>query len=254
MPEHINAANSSVATSYAEVFGSPGTRVRMTGLLRTQWPILVVFILCGYLLRAALPWPPISSTIAGILFLALAVCVAAAANYSRRNLQAFLKGARGEELVARQLALLPVEYAVFHGIATRSSLNSKGGSDLDHVVVGPTGVFVIETKNWTGDIEIKHGELIYEGISPSRPPIDQVKTAATQLHKRLAHLLPDESAVNPILCFASNCLPSDQQGSSGVRICNATALTSIITESGSNTLNVETCKRIKDALQIDCER
>ena len=42
---------------YARIVGSPGVRVRMAGLLRTQWPLLIVVALAGYLLRAALPHP-----------------------------------------------------------------------------------------------------------------------------------------------------------------------------------------------------
>jgi hypothetical protein len=56
-------------TDYANVFGSPGTRVRMAGLLRTQWPLLIVVALAGYLLRAAAPVPRIGSTAVGVLFI-----------------------------------------------------------------------------------------------------------------------------------------------------------------------------------------
>ncbi len=214
---------------YARIVGSPGVRVRMAGLLRTQWPLLIVVALAGYLLRAALPHPHIGSTMAGLLFLALAVAVAAAANHSRERMQAFLKGAKGEETAGRALALLPETFTVFHGLAAAGpGILTQGGADFDHVAVGPTGVFVIETKNWSGEIAVQNGELICDGDRPSRPPLDQVKAAATLMRSRLKDATGLDVPVSPVLCFASNPLAAGQQGSAGVFVCNADQLTDVI--------------------------
>jgi hypothetical protein len=53
------------------------------------------------------------------------------------------RGIRGEEAVADVLAALPSSYWVLHGVWT-------GHGDVDHVVIGPTGVFALETKAWEG--------------------------------------------------------------------------------------------------------
>lgn len=48
-----------------------------------------------------------------------------------------------------------------------------GGGDIDHIVLGPNGVFVLETKNWSGDISsngdewLRGGKRNFSG-SPSR--------------------------------------------------------------------------------------
>ena len=239
---------------YARVVGSPGSRVRMAGLMRTQWPLLIVVALAGYLLRAAFPYPSIGSTLAGVLFLSLAVAVAAAANHSRVRLAAFLKGARGEELVARRLALLPETFAVFHGLAARGAgMLMQGGGDLDHVVVGPTGVFVIETKNWDGTITIQNGELACDGVPPSRPPLDQVKSAAVQLRTHLRSTTKLDIPVSPILCFASNHLSPGRQGSAGVLVCNANQLTDLILTSNDSPLADPDRGVIIEALEKDCD-
>jgi hypothetical protein len=241
-------------THYASVFGSPGTRVRMAGLLRTQWPLLIVVALAGYLLRAAAPTPAFSSTIAGVLFLALAVAVAAAANHSRKRLQNFIKGAKGEEAVARELALLPEAFTVFHGIASRKrGILGQGGADLDHVVLGPSGTFVIETKNWNGDITIKNGELSCDGELPSRPPLAQSKAAAATLRTQLLSSCGIETEVHPILCFASNRLPIGQQGASGVLVCNADQLISVIQDANEATLSGSDQQSIISTLTQACE-
>lgn len=57
----------------------------------------------------------------------------------------WFKGAVGERDVARALESLGSEYTVLHAVPV-----GKGSTDIDHVVIGPTGVFSINTKNHSG--------------------------------------------------------------------------------------------------------
>jgi len=226
----------------------------MAGLLRTQWPLLIAVALTGYLVRAALPIPRIGSTVAGILFLTLAVAVAAAANHSRNRLQAFLKGAKGEEAVARALVLLPERFIVMHGLAThKRGILGQGGADLDHVVVGPAGIFVVETKNWNGAIAIENGVLICDGDLPSRPPLTQVKSAAAALRAQLLASTGLALEVLPILCFASNRLTPGQQGAAGVLVCNANQLTRVILAHDGEAIPEANRQAIVQRLRKDCD-
>ena len=59
--------------------------------------------------------------------------------------RAWRVGADGEELVAARLAKLPAPWAVVHGVPI-----GKGDADIDHVVVGPGGVFTLNTKYHAG--------------------------------------------------------------------------------------------------------
>ncbi len=56
--------------------------------------------------------------------------------------RAYRVGADGEEATARQLARLPGEWYSLHSVPVGSH-----GSDIDHVVIGPGGVFTINTKH-----------------------------------------------------------------------------------------------------------
>jgi hypothetical protein len=64
-------------------------------------------------------------------------------------------GAHGEERVADVLARLSDEYWVLHDVrlVAKEPLQFEGkrllSAQVDHLVVGPTGVFVIEAKNWS---------------------------------------------------------------------------------------------------------
>lgn len=59
------------------------------------------------------------------------------------------KGKRGEAIVKGILSQLPVEYHVLNDVVLQTE---KGTTQIDHVVVSPFGVFIIETKNYSGKI------------------------------------------------------------------------------------------------------
>lgn len=64
------------------------------------------------------------------------------------------KGVRGERKVARYLNTLPRGFFVFNDVTLP---HTKG--NLDHIVVGPTGVFAIETKNYLGRFQLNGDDL-----------------------------------------------------------------------------------------------
>ena len=62
-------------------------------------------------------------------------------------------GKIGEATVAGALSMLTPEYAVFNNVLLKwKSRNRVGSTQIDHLVVSPYGLFVIETKNHKGVI------------------------------------------------------------------------------------------------------
>ena len=59
--------------------------------------------------------------------------------------RAWRVGARGEEKVAAELAKLNPQWHVLHAVEVGTN-----GSDIDHVVIGPAGVFTLNTKRHPG--------------------------------------------------------------------------------------------------------
>lgn len=215
------------SVSHARIYGSPGARVRLLGLARSLWPLILVFIALGYLIRAALPVPTLSTSVTGLLFLGLAVAVAAASNYSRDRLKNHIKGARGEESVARTLNRLPANWHVFHGVEARA-LAAGGGADIDHVVVGPNAIFAIETKNWSGRITTEDNTILCDGEPPDRDPLDQARNAAASLREQLQAASTPTPPIIPILCFCGDARPTGLTGLAGVMICNEEQLCAIM--------------------------
>ena len=67
-----------------------------------------------------------------------------------------------EQLVGSALELLrPHGFAVLHDL----QLPGRPGARIDHVVVGPAGVFVMDTENWAGAVTVDAETLRQNGYS-----------------------------------------------------------------------------------------
>jgi hypothetical protein len=111
-------------------------------------------------------------------------------------------GLRGEELVAQQLnPLFREDYRIYHDFPLNEL--SKG-ANIDHIVIGPTGVFVIETKMRRKHKKLKtnqeshkvtfDGEQLIYPTFTDRHGIDQTaanaKYLADFLRKRTGAIIP----------------------------------------------------------------
>jgi hypothetical protein len=71
--------------------------------------------------------------------------------------RAWQRGAKGERRTARLLDRLGRDgYVSFHDLAMPNS-----PANLDHLVLGPSGVFVIDSKQWTGQVHQSSDGLIW---------------------------------------------------------------------------------------------
>ncbi len=124
----------------------------------------------------------------------------------RRVAPSWWKGKVGERRVRRLLARLdPSRYTVFHGLYL--PVGSSGTTELDHVVVSPHGVFVIETKNYSGMIFASPGDRSWTVTYPGGArrqipsPVRQNRGHA----KALARFLPvDQVAVTPLVVLVGS--------------------------------------------------
>lgn len=215
----------SLSSRFAQVYGSPGEAPRVLGLLRAFWPLLVICFATGYLVRAWFPLPALSVSQVGILFFLVAVAAAILLAWGDRRLGNYLKGAKGEEWVAHELAFLSSEYTVFNGLRM-----SGGKQNFDHIVVGPAGVFIVETKNWKGSVEFRDGKLYAGGKEPSRPPLKQVKAATAELVSFMDDIGCGEIPVHSVLCFLGTKLPEDLMNVNGVVVCLGPRLIEVLQE------------------------
>jgi hypothetical protein len=104
------------------------------------------------------------------------------------------KGKGGEPAVGDLLKRLAFDYQIIHGLPTRDGY-------IDHVVVGPTGVFVIETNGFTGRVFPKDGRLARKG-SFFDPDLRVARSEAIEVRRRL-EASGIELWVDAILVFPS---------------------------------------------------
>ena len=97
---------------------------------------------------------------------ALAARAQVAAEAARRTAEDWAKGADGERRVAAELAALGPDFLAVHD---RLLHPGRSRVNLDHIVVTSAGVFVLDAKNWSGDVTVHRGLLwVHSGPTDDR--------------------------------------------------------------------------------------
>jgi hypothetical protein len=150
--------------------------------------------------RTLLPTPPMPRVVS---IVALVVSAGAAYRVWRSfpELQALREGRDGERAVGEYLERLRADgYRAFHDVI-------GDGFNIDHVLVGPAGVFTVETKTYskTRGVEPKirfDGEVItVAGFEPDRNPIVQARAQAAWLRAILQESTGQKLPVRPVLVY-----------------------------------------------------
>jgi len=206
-------------------------------------PLLAGAFAAGWCFRAALPVPEIPPSRAGFLLTLLVCSMAAFLFHMRRRQLDFIRGARGEEETARVLARLPDDTRVLHGLTGGKDLFE----DIDHAVVSPRGVFIVDTLNWSGRATIADGSILYNGRPPDRNPVERIQRMAGALRDAL-RATGLQVQVQPVLCLPHAALDRDSEGVSGVIVCRQTALATVLRETSGTELADADVVRIADLL------
>lgn len=117
------------------------------------------------------------------------------------RLRALRQGIEGEKAVGQFLERLREQgYQVFHDLVGE-------GFNVDHVLIGPAGVFSIETKTWSkpqrGDARIVYdgNTLTVAGREPDRDPLVQARAQAHWLRGLLSDSTGRRMEVQPVVVF-----------------------------------------------------
>jgi hypothetical protein len=98
--------------------------------------------------------------------------------------EAMRRGAAGEWQVGDALSNLPDEFFVVNDVSTSSG-------NLDHIVIGPTGVFVLDAKNWRGVVAADgSGELLLNGKATEKPVVRQLVGRMMGIREKVVRLAP----------------------------------------------------------------
>jgi hypothetical protein len=134
---------------------------------------------------------------------------------------AWRQGAAGERRTARLLD--PLErhgWAVLHDLAI-----PRSRANLDHLVIGPGGVFVIDSKQYRGRLQLDPTGRLWHGRYPLAPTLQAVSFEADQA----AQVLPDPGvAVVPIVAVHGAQVPWGKVVTDGVPVLPARRLPSLL--------------------------
>jgi hypothetical protein len=130
---------------------------------------------------------------------------------------AWRRGAAGERRTARLLSHLERHgWAVLHDLAIPSSR-----ANLDHLAIGPGGVFVIDSKQYCGRLQLDPSGRLWHGRYPLTPTLRAVSFEADQA----AQVLPDPGvAVVPIVAVHGAQVPWGKVVMDGVPVVPARRL------------------------------
>jgi hypothetical protein len=160
----------------------------------------------------------------GLVFAALA---AAAAGWRLRfrpsaDAVAWRRGAVGERRTARLLGQLERHgWVVLHDLAVPGS-----AANLDHLVIGPGGVFVIDSKQYRGRLQLDPSGRLWHGRYPLAPTLRAVGFEAD----RAAQVLADPQVVVPIVAVHGAQVPWGKVVIGGVPVVPARRLPSLLRE------------------------
>jgi hypothetical protein len=124
-----------------------------------------------------------------------------------------LAGAAGEDRVLAALDTLPAEYTLFNQIRLPDERSRTGFREADFVVVGNNGVFIIENKDYRGEIQgdatVANWELHKIGIGGTpyttacRNPVRQVRVYVMLL-SRLVAMRGIKVRITPLVSLSQN--------------------------------------------------
>ncbi|TFD93867.1 heat-shock protein [Cryobacterium lactosi] len=97
-----------------------------------------------------------------------------------REIRHRLAKALAEESTAQLISGLGIGYTAWHDIATRDDVEK-----VDHVVLGPAGLFAILSEDWGSPVQLKRGELAGEALESGEEPLAEFAAAARILAKSL---------------------------------------------------------------------
>jgi hypothetical protein len=117
-----------------------------------------------------------------------------------REIRALLAKALAEEATARAVSGLGIGFTIWNDVA----VHPKSDSKLDHIVLGPAGLFAVRSEDWGSEVKLSKGEIVGAGIADDEEPFHELhrdaKTFSRYVGVRFTGLIivvPDSALVVP---------------------------------------------------------
>lgn len=111
-----------------------------------------------------------------------------------------LADAIAEESTAQLVSALGIGFTAWHDVDA-GDRNVK----VDHIVLGPAGLFAIMSEDWGGAVTLRRGELVGETVPEYDQPIDALKRSTKAISRSvgvrftaLVIVVPDDDLADPL--------------------------------------------------------
>ncbi|WP_309711011.1 DnaJ domain-containing protein [Pseudolysinimonas sp.] len=119
-----------------------------------------------------------------------------------------LASAIAEEDTAVVLADLGIGFTVWNDV--QSDPTRGGAGKIDHIVLGPSGLWGIQSEDWGDGVSTRRGELIGPGIHPDERPMHELASRARRFERLakvrftgLAIVIPDDMSPEGVVTLGS---------------------------------------------------
>ncbi len=118
------------------------------------------------------------------------------------HLRRLLADALAEEATARIVADLGMGYTVWHDVMA-SGRGADPDAKIDHIVLGPSGLYGVLSEDFGGPVRFRRGELTGEGVpgAPIAELVARIRVMARSAGVRFGGaivVLPDDDVLDPI--------------------------------------------------------
>ncbi|MFF1879378.1 DnaJ domain-containing protein [Leifsonia sp. NPDC058230] len=117
-----------------------------------------------------------------------------------REIRLLLAVALAEEATARAVAGLGIGFTIWNDVAVHPRSDAK----LDHVVLGPAGLFAIRSADWGGEVKLAKGDIVGATVDADEEPFHDLlrdaKTFSRQVGVKFTGLIivvPDSALAVP---------------------------------------------------------
>ena len=117
-----------------------------------------------------------------------------------REIRHLLAKALAEESTAQLVSGLGIGFTAWHDVVAGANPGK-----VDHVVLGPAGLFAVLSEDWGGPVQLRRGELVGDALGPDDRPVEDVEDVVRALTKSLRVrvtavliVLPDDALTDPL--------------------------------------------------------
>lgn len=170
--------------------------------------------------------------------------------FLRRRTEKFVSGYAGEGDIDRELKGLDGNFVyISEGLDT-------GRGNIDKIVIGPTGVWVLEVKSHKGNITFDGQTLLRDGKSFENNFLSQAYAEAKTLEEHIKSQLNIEVPVQPVLVFSSKgaVVKLEHKKYRGVFVIQKSLLIKLISEASTQNFPKDIQMRIRSTLNMETQK